>query len=252
VGPALAGRLERLGVRSVQDLVFLLPLRYEDRTRVVPIGGVRPGQRAVIEGEVLLVEVVRRRRPMLLVALSDATGALTLRFFHFSARQQQALAAACGCAASARCAPGSAGRRWCTRNIAWWMPARPAPEEASLTPIYPGTEGLPQGRIRQLARLALAALGGARPSCCRTGRCRGHGLPPLGEALHLLHRPPPDTDAAALESAAHPARRRLALEELLAHQLAMRALRHEARRQRRGRSPAETWWSASWQRCRFR
>ena len=69
VGPALATRLEKLGVRTLQDLALLLPTRYEDRTRMIAIGALRPGQRAVIEGEVLLTEVVRRRRPMLVVAL---------------------------------------------------------------------------------------------------------------------------------------------------------------------------------------
>ncbi|HVN43051.1 MAG TPA: hypothetical protein VMT50_09730, partial [Steroidobacteraceae bacterium] len=89
VGPALAGTLsERLGLRSVQDVLFHLPLRYEDRTRVVPIGTLRSGTRAVIEGEVQLAEVVFRRRRALLVRLADGSGFITLRFFHFSAAQQ--------------------------------------------------------------------------------------------------------------------------------------------------------------------
>jgi ATP-dependent DNA helicase RecG len=231
VGPALAGRLARLGVRSVQDLVFLLPLRYEDRTRSVPIGIVRPGQRAVVEGEVLLVEAVRRRRPMLLVALSDATGALTLRFFHFSARQREALVRGVRLRCFGEVRAGQRGPEMVHPEYRVVDPARPAPEEEALTPIYPGTEGLPQGRLRQLARLALAALGGGPPELLPHPLIERLHLPPLGEALHLLHHPPPDTDAAALESAAHPARRRLALEELAAHQLAMRSLRHEARRE---------------------
>ena len=86
VGPALAERLQRLGVTQVQDLLFLLPLRYEDRTRVVPIGALVPGMRAVVEGEVQLTEVVFRRRRQLLCRISDGSGFLTLRFFYFSAR----------------------------------------------------------------------------------------------------------------------------------------------------------------------
>ena len=82
VGPALAESLARLGLQTVQDVLFHLPLRYEDRTRVVPIGGLRHGDRAVVEGEIQLAEVAFRRRRMLLVRLADGTGFITLRFFH--------------------------------------------------------------------------------------------------------------------------------------------------------------------------
>ena len=92
VGESLAGRLAKLGITTVQDLLFLLPLRYEDRTRVVPIGSLRVGERAVIEGEVLLCEVAFRGRRQLLCRIGDGSGSLTLRFFHFSGAQQQGLA----------------------------------------------------------------------------------------------------------------------------------------------------------------
>ena len=92
VGPALAGTLAKIGLHTVQDLLFHLPLRYEDRTRVVPIGTLRPGDRAVIEGDVQLAEVVFRRRRALLCRLADGSGSITLRFFHFSAAQHAALA----------------------------------------------------------------------------------------------------------------------------------------------------------------
>src|SRR4029077_1419675 len=92
VGPQLAGRLARLGVHTQSDLLFVLPNRYEDRTRVVPIGSLQPGTRAVVEGEVLLAEIVFRRRRQLMVRLSDGTGSLTLRFFHFSNAQRAGLA----------------------------------------------------------------------------------------------------------------------------------------------------------------
>ena len=91
VGDALAGKLAKLGVTTVQDLLFLLPLRYEDRTRVVPIGSLQVGERAVIEGEVLLCEVAFRGRRQLLCRIGDGSGSLTLRFFHFSGSQQQGL-----------------------------------------------------------------------------------------------------------------------------------------------------------------
>jgi ATP-dependent DNA helicase RecG len=193
VGPALAARLERLGVRTLQDLVFLLPARYEDRTRIVPIGAVRPGERAVIEGEILLTEVVRRRRPMLVAAFGDSTGMLTLRFFHFTARQQQAL----GRGARLRCfgevRAGQRGLEMVHPEIQrLGDDAEPAAD--ALTPIYPATEGLVQARIRHLVHLARSALGDGPPELLPPGALAGQGLPTLAAALDLLHGPPPGTD----------------------------------------------------------
>ena len=93
VGPALAEKLERLSVTTVQDLLFLLPIRYEDRTRLVEIGTLRPGVRTSLVGEVELSEVVIRRRRMLLVRVADGTGSLLLRFFYFSRAQAAGLLA---------------------------------------------------------------------------------------------------------------------------------------------------------------
>src|SRR5581483_2099507 len=91
VGAALAEKLERLGVTQVQDLLFVLPSRYEDRTRVWPMGSLMPGVRAAVEGEIQLTEVTYRKRRQLLCRISDGSGFLTLRFFHFSAAQQNGL-----------------------------------------------------------------------------------------------------------------------------------------------------------------
>ena len=91
VGEALAAKLAKLGIETVQDLLFLLPLRYEDRTHVVPIGTLRAGERAVVEGEIQLAEVVFRKRRQLLARIADGSGFLTLRFFYFTAQQQAQL-----------------------------------------------------------------------------------------------------------------------------------------------------------------
>ena len=87
VGPALTIKLERLNLERVEDLLFLLPLRYEDRTQLVRIGALQAGNRCLITGEVLLAETVYRGRRNLLVRMSDGSGQITLRFFHFSRQQ---------------------------------------------------------------------------------------------------------------------------------------------------------------------
>ena len=91
VGPKLAAKLAEYGVHRVEDLLFHLPLRYQDRTRVTPIGAAREGADLVIDGEVRAADVVFGRRRSLIARLQDGSGTLTLRFFHFSAAQKNAL-----------------------------------------------------------------------------------------------------------------------------------------------------------------
>ena len=91
IGAALAEKLARVGLETLQDLLFHLPLRYQDRTRVVPIGSLRPGQDAVIEGIVAGADIVMGRRRSLLVRLQDGSGTLSLRFYHFSNAQKEAM-----------------------------------------------------------------------------------------------------------------------------------------------------------------
>jgi len=231
VGPALAAALERLGLRTVQDLLFHLPLRYEDRTRVVPIGTLRAGDRAVIEGVLQLAEVVFRRRRALLCRIADGSGSLTLRFFHFSAAQQEGLARGARVRCFGEVRPGPGGLEIVHPEYRKLTPGVSAPADESLTPVYPTTEGVQQGRMRMLTGLALAQLpdGGLRDWV--TPDVLGMvGLPSLEAALRYVHRPPPDADIESLNAGRHPAQRRLAFEELLAHQISLRLLRQAADR----------------------
>jgi ATP-dependent DNA helicase RecG len=138
VGETLALRLLALGVQTTQDLLFLLPLRYEDRTRVVPLGELRAGQRAAVEGEVLLTEVVFRGRRQMLCKIGDGSGFLTLRFFHFTMQQQNGLArgARIRCFGEAR--RGPAGLEIVHPEYRRVDPHVKAAPEEHLTPIIPG------------------------------------------------------------------------------------------------------------------
>ncbi|MCC7348745.1 MAG: ATP-dependent DNA helicase RecG [Variibacter sp.] len=232
VGAALAASLARLGLATVQDVLFHLPLRYEDRTRVVPIGSLRHGDRAVVEGEIQLSEVAFRRRRMLLVRLADGTGSVTLRFFHFSASQQAQLPRGqrLRCFGEVRMGPGGLEIVHPEyRRVAGMGEGDGAAD--SLTPIYPTTEGVQQGRLRALTGHALAMLAqGGLTDYLPPGVLDAFELPTLEDALRYVHRPPPDADVARLAAGQHPAQRRLAFEELLAHQLSLRLLRQAAAR----------------------
>ena len=231
VGPALAATLDRLGLRTVQDVLFHLPLRYEDRTRVVPIGTLRAGDRAVIEGEIQLAEVVFRRRRALLCRIADGSGFLTLRFFHFSAAQQESLTRGSRLRCFGEARPGPAGLEIVHPEYRKIVPGVTEAAGDSLTPVYPTTEGVQQGRMRALTALALAQLQGGGLRDWVTPDVLGMvGLPSLEEALRYVHRPPPDADIEALNAGRHPSQRRLAFEELLAHQISLRLLREAADR----------------------
>jgi ATP-dependent DNA helicase RecG len=230
VGDALAAKLVKLGVETVQDLLFLLPLRYEDRTHSVPIGTLRAGERAVVEGEVQLAELVFRKRRQLLVRISDGSGFLTLRFFYFTAQQQAQLVRGVRLRCYGEARRGTLGLEIVHPEYRRADGADAQDTGDSLTPVYPTTEGVQQGRLRILTALALAE---AEADTVRDWLppelLIDPGLPSLPAALRYVHRPPPGADLLPLESGRHPAQRRLAFEELLAHQLSLRLLRREIR-----------------------
>ncbi len=231
VGPALAKRLARLGIENVADLLFWLPTRYEDRTHMVPIGSLRPGMRAAVEGSIELAEVVFRGRRSLLVRLADGTGFLTLRFFHFSGAQQQQLVRGARLKCFGEVRRGQHGPE--IVHPEYRDAAAPDTQAVAdvLTPIYPVTEGVQQGRLRNLTAQALAAMGdGELPDFLPREIVSELGLPGLHEALSYVHRPPPDAQLDVLAAGRHPAQRRLAFEELLAQQLTLRQLRAAIRR----------------------
>ena len=231
VGPALGKRLAKLGIANVADLLFWLPTRYEDRTNIVPIGSLRSGMRAAVEGTIELAEVVFRGRRSLLVRLADGTGFLTLRFFHFSAAQQQQLVRG----ARLRCFGEVRRGKHGPEIVHPEYKDADAPDKQAvqdvLTPIYPVTEGVQQGRLRNLTAQALVSMAdGDLPDFLPPDIVRELGLPGLHDALQYVHRPPPDARLDVLAAGRHPAQRRLAFEELLAHQLSLRQLRAAIRR----------------------
>jgi ATP-dependent DNA helicase RecG len=231
VGSALAERLSKLGVTQVQDLLFVLPLRYEDRTHVESIGALTPGIRAVVEGEIQLTEITFRRRRQMLCRISDGSGFLTLRFFYFSEAQQKGLARGTRirCFGEVRRGPSGLEIVHPEYRRVVESAADPALEE-TLTPVYPLTEGLTQGRLRALVTEALREVekAGVR-DWIPTKTVEALGLPSLKDALEYLHRPPKEARIEVLAAGRHPAQRRLAFEELLAHQVSLKLIKHEAK-----------------------
>ena len=226
VGPALAKKLEKLGLQRVEDLLFLLPLRYEDRTQLVKIGALAAGTRCLVSGEVLLAETAFRGRRNLLVRISDGSGQLTLRFFHFSRQQQAQFQSGVHVTCFGEVRRGSAGFEMIHPEYRVHREAQGAPMNDSLTPIYPATEGVQQGRLRNLTDQALRVMQDERPAeLLPKSLTEKLGMPSLADAIRYLHRPPPDADIGQMQAGKHPCQQRLAFEELLAHYLSLRSLR---------------------------
>lgn len=232
VGPQVEARLARAGIHHLSDLWFLLPRGYEDRTRITPLDQLQVGESAQIEGRIEEVERGFRFRPQLKVALSDDTlGGITLRFFHFNAAQVQQFTTG----AWLRC---HGEVRWASQGLEMVHPSyrRIREEErgqtrATLDPVYPSVDGVGPAMLGKLVRLALQSLrNDAALELLPLDWLRKLGLPDLIDSLQTLHAPTPGTNLSALVNPAHPARRRLIVEELLAHRLSLARQRSQIRR----------------------
>ena len=226
IGPRVAGKFAARGLETLQDLWLWLPRSYEDRTALVPIRALQAGVAAQVEGRVEAVERGFRYRPQLRVAIGDdSRSTLVLRFFHFRAQQvaQFAPGAVVRCFGTPR--PGAHGLEMVHPSYRV-LESGESPLGDALDPVYPPVEGIGPATLRKLVGLALDRLPDAASlELLSPELLAGFGLPGLRESLLVLHRPPRDADVPALHAGTHPAQRRLALEELLAHQLSLRRRR---------------------------
>ena len=151
--PALAKTLAKLDLHRVEDLLFLLPLRYEDRTTLYRIGELKPGMRCLTSGEVLLAETVYRGRRSLLVRLGDGSGQLTLTLLLFFSPAGSAIPE-CGvtvsCYGDVR--PGPVGLEIVHPEYRVLGKGQEPVVNDALTPVYPLTEGVQQGRLEKPRR----------------------------------------------------------------------------------------------------
>ena len=226
VGEKLKLKLSEIGIHSLEDLLFHFPLRYQDRTRITPIGGALDQRDVVVEGAVIAAAVTMGRRRTLLVKVEDATGILTIRFFHF--RQSQV----------AQFRQGLAIQLYGTaRRIAgqlemihpeYRLGAAATLVEDALTPVYPTVSGLGQRTWRNLCQQALKMLHNAPPADLLAGIIDEDIT--LHEAIAFLHNPPRTAALSEIQQGLHPAQLRLAREELIAHQLTVQGVRDRERR----------------------
>jgi ATP-dependent DNA helicase RecG len=209
----------------VQDVLFHLPLRYQDRTRLTPIGSLKPGREALFTGTVDLADVVCRKRRSLMVRVSDGSGHVHLRFFYFNAAQQENLARGRRLRCFGEVRFGPSGYEIAHPEYTLLADDETAQPEERLTPVYPATEGVHHLTVRKLVTQALDRYLDAIPDYLPAEALEQARLVSLKEALDYVHRPPPRADLGLLAEGRHPAQQRLAFEELLAHHLSLRRLR---------------------------
>jgi len=225
--PVLEKKLAKLGLRAPQDLVLHLPHRYEDETRLTPIGAAPSGLPVQVEARVLKAEVKYRPKRQLVV---HAEG-LVLRFLNFYGSQLRQFQRAADegqlVRAYGEMRPGFFGAEMVHPRYRIVAPGEPLP--ASLTPIYPTTAGLSQYQLRKLVLEALDAadLDDTLPAAMRAQ----YRLADLADSVRSLHRPAPEAAVAELVERSSPAWRRVKFDELLAQQLSMR-IAYRARRAR--------------------
>lgn len=221
VGAALAEKLQKLHIETLQDMLFHLPIRYQDRTRVLPVGQLTFGDEAVVEGHVVSCDIQMGKRRSLVCRIRDDSGSLCLRFFHFNASQKKQLEAGKKVRCFGEVRRGSTGLEMYHPEYKLVTDEWQTQEEL-LTPIYPLTEGLTQNKIRQLCEQTLEYLSPHNlqewlPDSIR----QEFQLPSLYDAVLYLHKPPNTADIEELRAGSNPAQYRLAFEELLAHQLSL-------------------------------
>ena len=234
VGKKIAERLAHLGIHHVQDLLFHLPLRYQDRTRVYPIRSLSPGEHVVIEGYVDAVTTPKVGRTRLLCHVRDATGSINLRFFYVNAFQRQQMQVGMHIRCFGEVRFGSHGMEMIHPEYHAVQAEIIEPVDDTLTPIYPTTEGLSQLTFRKLTEQALKLLenGAALLDVLPEKILQKLTYPALKDALQFVHRPPTDAPVNLLIEGKHVTQKRLVFEELLAHRLSLLNLKNAFQVQR--------------------
>ncbi len=228
VGPKVAEKLLRLDIHNQQDLLFHLPLRYQDRSHIHPIGSLRAGAEYQISGEVQLTEIKFGRRRMLLTRLADGTGFITLRFFHFSNSQKEQLKRGAKLLCYGEVRRGKMGLEITHPEYQFIKDDEELILDENLSPIYPTTEGVHQLTLRNVMSQVIEKLKKDElnlPALIPAELLKKHQWPTIKEALLYIHNPPVDAQLETLSAGKHITQQSLIVEELLAHHLSMRQLR---------------------------
>jgi len=220
VGEKMAQKLVKLGLHTIEDLLFHLPSRYEDRTKLYSLNQITPGDHVSFIATIENCEITHGRRSMMVCHVYDDFGRATLRFFNFSASQKNAMQSGRLIRCFGEVKLGNRGFEIVHPEYKIVSSHEPIELAQTLTPVYPTTEGVKQLTLRNIAYQAIDYLQRFEITDL---------LPPnlypgqvsLKDALLYMHQPPAEADLEQLTSGHHKMQHRLVLEELIAHNLSM-------------------------------
>lgn len=228
VGPKVAEKLQRLEIYTLQDSLFHLPLRYEDRSTICPIGSLRAGEERQICGEIQLSEIKYGKGRMLLTRLSDGTGFITLRFFHFSNAQKEQLKRGARILCYGEVRRGKVGFEMAHPEYQFLASDEKPALDKNLSPVYPTTEGVHQLTLRNVMSQVIDKLKKHELELAElipATLLEKYHLPSLRESLLYIHHPPLGAPLETLLDGEHQTQKRLIIEELLAHHLSLKQMR---------------------------
>jgi ATP-dependent DNA helicase RecG len=229
LGAKTAGNLAKLNLHTLWDLLLHLPLRYEDRTKIIPIGQITPGMTALVTGTIEFTDVLPRGRRSLICRISDGTGFIDLRFFNFHARQAEQFQAGRRMICYGEIRHGYNGLEIAHPDYHLDNGTNPTEASDALTPVYPLGQGLTQNMVRKAVTQALSVFNrhaDALPEYLPDAMTVPLNLPGFAQALNQLHTPIP---GGLLQENQEKALARLALEELLAHHLSIKAVKQKTK-----------------------
>ncbi|MEB2286466.1 MAG: ATP-dependent DNA helicase RecG [Myxococcales bacterium] len=232
VGPKRAEQLATLGLTTVDDLLFHLPFRYEDRRDVRTISMLRPGEQATVEAEIGDVrERFAGRRRILEASAVDASGSLTLLWYNqlgyfrsrFRAGQRVLLH---GKVEAAKGMARMLGLRIVHPEVEL-LEGQEDADTGRIVPIYTKPAGIPIGAMRRLVHAAVDQYAGRVPSALPAAVAERRGVMDLASALRAVHQPPPEADVRALNAGTSPAHRAIVYDELFYLQLGLALRKHD-------------------------
>ena len=223
VGPKTAEKLHAAGIVNANDLLFQLPIRYQDRTRIQPIATITPDTEGYIEATIISTKIQPGKKPVLICHVHDLSGHLSLKFFYFNHQQRQQLMES---DQKIRCygklKKNYYGLEMIHPDYELFAIDQKPPLSQSLTPIYPNIEGISQTIWRKLMAQVIPYLqqGFVLEDLIPPSLLEKYQLLPLSLALTILHQPNP-LKYENIQKKLEQARQRLAFEELVTHRLSV-------------------------------
>ncbi|MBI4514544.1 MAG: ATP-dependent DNA helicase RecG [Deltaproteobacteria bacterium] len=221
VGPQRAEQFRKLGLRTVEDLLYHLPFRYEDRRAVCTVRELRLGEEGSVIGEIAhLAErfVGRSQRRILEGALKDDSGLLALTWYHQVAYFKNRYRLGQRCLVHGKVEAGPTGMK---RMVHPEIDLEAEAQGQGILPVYNKPAAMSVGVMRKIVQQAVSEYGARVPSALPESITRPRQVLDLTRALRIVHQPAREMDVAQLNAFASSGHRSLVFDELFYLQLGL-------------------------------